>query len=51
MSVQMSYGLSLIHICGDVANARGNPENLKPVRTTDEAKKRGAAGGKKSGAA
>ena len=34
-----------------MANARGNPENLKPVRTTDEAKKRGAAGGKKSGAA
>lgn len=33
-----------------MANARGNPENLKPIRTTDEAKKRGAAGGKKSGA-
>lgn len=32
-----------------MANAKGNPENLKPVRTKDEAKKRGAAGGKKSG--
>lgn len=28
-----------------------NNENLKPVRTTDEARKRGAAGGKKSGEA
>lgn len=36
---------------GGVANPKGNPENLQPVRTKDEAKKRGAAGGKKSGAA
>ena len=34
-----------------MANPKGNPENLKPVRTKEEAKKRGAAGGKKSGAA
>ena len=34
-----------------MANPKGNPQNLQPVRTTDEAKKRGAAGGKKSGAA
>lgn len=34
-----------------MANPKGNPENLQPVRTKDEAKKRGAAGGKKSGAA
>lgn len=33
-----------------MANPKGNPENLKPVRTTDEARKRGAAGGKASGA-
>ena len=32
-----------------MANAKGNPDNLKPVRSKDEAKKRGAAGGKKSG--
>jgi len=32
-----------------VANAKGNPKNLKPVLTKEEAKKRGAAGGKKSG--
>jgi len=36
---------------GDVANPKGNPENLKPVRTKDEARKRGANGGKKSGEA
>ena len=34
-----------------MANPKGNPENLKPVRTTDEAQKRGAAGGRASGAA
>ena len=34
-----------------MANPKGNPQNLKPVRTKEEAKKRGAAGGKKSGAA
>lgn len=34
-----------------MANPKGNPDNLKPVRTTEEAKKRGAAGGRKSGAA
>lgn len=34
---------------GDVANPKGAPENLNPVRTKEEAKKRGAAGGKKSG--
>lgn len=34
-----------------MANPKGNPENLKPVRSTDEARKRGAAGGKASGAA
>ena len=33
-----------------MANPKGNPQNLKPVRTKEEAKKRGAAGGKKSGA-
>ena len=32
-----------------MANPKGNPQNLQPVRTKDEAKKRGAAGGKKSG--
>lgn len=32
-----------------MANPNGNPQNLKPVRTKKEAKKRGAAGGKKSG--
>ena len=32
-----------------MANPKGNPQNLKPVRTKKEAKKRGAAGGKKSG--
>lgn len=32
-----------------MANAKGNPENLKPVRSKDEAKKRGTVGGKKSG--
>lgn len=30
---------------------RGNPENLDPVRSNEEAKKRGAAGGKASGKA
>lgn len=34
-----------------MAKKGGAPENLKPVRTTEEAKKRGAAGGKKSGEA
>lgn len=34
-----------------MANPKGNPENLQPVRTKEEAKKRGAAGGKKSGIA
>lgn len=34
-----------------MANPKGNPQNLKPVRSTDEAKKKGAAGGKASGAA
>ncbi len=34
-----------------MANPKGNPQNLQPVRTKEEAKKRGAAGGKKSGAA
>ena len=33
-----------------MANPKGNPQNLQPVRTKEEAKKRGAAGGKKSGA-
>lgn len=32
-----------------MANPKGAPGNLKPVRTKEEAKKRGAAGGKKSG--
>ena len=32
-----------------MANPKGNPENLTPVLTTEEAKKRGAAGGRKSG--
>lgn len=34
-----------------MANPNGNPNNLQPVRTKEEAKKRGAAGGKKSGIA
>lgn len=34
-----------------MAKAGGNPENLKPVRTTEEARKRGANGGRKSGEA
>lgn len=34
-----------------MANPKGNPENLHPVRSKDEARKRGAAGGKASGAA
>lgn len=34
-----------------MARKGGAPENLKPVRSTEEAKKRGAAGGKKSGEA
>lgn len=34
-----------------MANPKGAPQNLKPVRTKDEAKKRGANGGKKSGIA
>lgn len=34
-----------------MANPKGNPENLKPVRSTEEARKRGAAGGKASGVA
>lgn len=28
---------------------RGNPQNLDPVRSNEEARKRGSAGGKKSG--
>lgn len=32
-----------------MAKIGGAPENLNPVRTKEEAKKRGAAGGKKSG--
>lgn len=32
-----------------MANPKGNPQNLDPVRSKKEAKKRGAAGGKKSG--
>ncbi len=32
-----------------MANPNGNPENLRPVQTKEEAKKRGAAGGRKSG--
>lgn len=32
-----------------MANPKGTPGNLDPVRTKDEAKKRGSAGGKKSG--
>ena len=32
-----------------MANAKGNPQNLKPVRSKAEAKKLGSAGGKKSG--
>lgn len=32
-----------------MANPKGNPENLKPIRSTEEARKRGSAGGKKSG--
>ena len=31
--------------------ARGNPENMKPVRSKEEAKKLGAEGGRKSGEA
>lgn len=34
-----------------MANPKGNPETLRPVRSTDEARKRGAAGGKASGKA
>mgnify|MGYP001032292747 CR=1 FL=1 len=34
-----------------MANPKGTPENLKPVRSSDEARKRGAAGGKASGVA
>lgn len=34
-----------------MANPKGNKENLDPVRSKDEARKRGAAGGKASGAA
>ena len=34
-----------------MANPKGNPQNLKPVRTTEEARKRGAAGGVQSGKA
>ncbi len=34
-----------------MARKGGAPENLKPVRTKEEAKKRGANGGKKSGEA
>lgn len=30
---------------------RGNPQNLDPVRSNEEARKRGSAGGKKSGKA
>lgn len=32
-----------------MANPKGNPQNFKPVRTKDEARKRGSNGGKKSG--
>lgn len=32
-----------------MANPKGNPESLRPVRSKDEARKRGAAGGKASG--
>lgn len=32
-----------------MANPKGGVENLRPVRTKEEAKKRGAAGGRKSG--
>lgn len=34
-----------------MANPKGNPQNLKPVRTEKEAKTKGAAGGRKSGEA
>lgn len=34
-----------------MANPKGNRDNLHPVSTKEEAKKRGAAGGKKSGEA
>ena len=36
---------------GDVATSKGAPQNLKPCRTKEEAKRRGANGGKKSGIA
>ena len=36
---------------GGMANPKGNPENLRPVRTKDEAKKRGHNGGVNSGVA
>ena len=32
-----------------MANPNGNPQNLRPVKTKKEAKKRGSNGGKKSG--
>lgn len=32
-----------------MANPKGNPDNLQPIRSEDEAKKKGSAGGKKSG--
>lgn len=34
-----------------MANPKGNPETLQPVRSTEEARKRGAAGGRASGKA
>ncbi len=32
-----------------MANPKGNPDNLKPIRSEEEARKKGSAGGKKSG--
>ncbi len=34
-----------------MANPKGNPDSLQPIRSVDEARKKGTAGGKASGAA
>lgn len=47
----MVRGCFYVEVGGDMARKGGAPENLQPVRTKEEAKKRGRNGGIKSGEA
>lgn len=48
MKARSSY-LAFVFYNGQMANPKGNPQNLKPVRTKNEARKKGRNGGIKSG--